>query len=105
MILRPCKVMYRKRQQICKRMREAKERLQSERSQDDAPRILPELRRQIIVRDFDFGEVEYTFDLLRSSRVDSYRIRVDGKELLGRYGWARALELIRKGFLRVGAAD
>lgn len=96
--------MYRKRQQICKRMREAKERLQLERPVD-SPCILPELRRQIIVRDFDFGEVEYTFDLLRSSRVDSYRIRVDGKELPGRYGWARALELIRKGFLRVGAAE
>ena len=86
-------------------MREAKERLQSERPAADTPHLLPELRRQIIVRDFDFGEVEYTFDLLRSSRIDCYRIKVDGKELPGRYGWARALELIRKGFLRVGVAD
>lgn len=67
----------------------------------DYPVELPELRRQIIVRDFDFGPVEYTFDLLKSPRIDSYRVRVDGKVLPGRYGWARALELIRKGFLRV----
>ena len=76
-----------------------------ERPPPDYPLALPELRRQIIVRDFDFGQVEYTFDLLRSNRIDSYRIRVDGKMLPGRHGWARALELIRKGFLRVGATE
>lgn len=84
-------------------MREAKERRRLELPAPLYPQALPELRRQIVVRDFDFGEVVYTFDLLRSNRVDSYRIRVDGKVLPGRYGWARALELIRKGFLRVGA--
>ena len=97
--------MYRKRHQICKRMREAKERRRMERPAPEYPAALPELRRRVVIRDFDFVEVEYTFDLLRSGRVDSYRIKVDGKELPGRYGWARALELIRKGFLRVGATE
>jgi hypothetical protein len=82
-------------------MREAKERRRMELPAPDYPPDLPELRRQIVVRDFDFGEVEYTFDLLRSNRIDCYRIRVDGKELPGVFGWSRALEVIRKGFLRV----
>jgi hypothetical protein len=82
-------------------MRDAKERHRMERPAPQYPRILPELRRQIVVRDFDFGEVEYTFDLLRSNRIDCYRIRVDGKELPGVFGWSRALEVIRKGFMRV----
>jgi len=73
-----------------------------ERPAPEYPHEPPELRRQIIVRDFDFGEVEYTFDLLRSGRIDCYHIRVDGKDLPGVFGWSRALEMIRKGFVRVG---
>ncbi len=87
---------------MCARMRAAKERRRMERQGPDYPADLPVLRRQIIVRDFDFGEVEYTFDLLRSGRIDCYRIRVDGKELPGVFGWSRVLEMIRKGFIRVG---
>ena len=35
---------------------------------------LPELRRQIIIRDFDFGEKIHTLDLYRTDRVDCYRV-------------------------------
>lgn len=90
---------------MCARMRAAKERRRLGMPAPGYPPELPELRRQIVVRDFDFEPVEYTFDLLRTSRIDSYRVRVDGRVLPGRYGWARALELIRKGFVRVSGGE
>lgn len=93
--------MYRKRHAICKRMREAKERKRLESPAPDYPAELPELRRQIIIRDFDFGEVEYTFNLYRSNRIDCYRVETDGKMLVGRKGWSSILKLLRLAFPRV----
>ena len=93
--------MYRKRHTICKRMREAKERKIFESSAPDYPIDLPELRRQIVVRDFDFGKVEYIFNLYKSNRVDCYVVEVDKKRLVGRKGWSSVLELLRLAFPRV----
>lgn len=46
------------------------------------------------------GPARHEFVLLRSDRIDCYRVAVDGQLLPGRMGWARILELIRKTFLR-----
>ena len=70
------------------------------------PRELPELRRKIIVIDYDFGEpIQHEILLHRSNRIDTYKVFVDGNALPGRIGWARVLEMIRKAFIRVSISD
>lgn len=64
---------------------------------------LPDLRREIIVRDHDFGLVEHHVKLFRCGRIDCYRVEVDGAPWKPRVGWSRALEVLRKAFVRVGA--
>jgi hypothetical protein len=66
---------------------------------------LPDLRRELIVIDHDFGEVRHHFELRKSTRIDSYQVTVDGQQLPGRYGWSRVLEMARKSFIRVGVFD
>ena len=68
------------------------------------PAALPELRRQIIIRDFDFGENIHTLDLYRTDRVDCYRVVADGVEWKERIGWSKILAGLRKSMPRVGAA-
>lgn len=95
---------YRKRTSMARRMaaaRAAKERLRMEGEAVELRPELPELRREVIVRDYDFGLVEYRFELRRTNRVDCYRMMCDGVEVAARIGWARALEMVRRGFCRV----
>lgn len=63
----------------------------------------PDIRRRIIVENYDFDRVtRHEFVLLKSDRIDCYRVAVDGKLLQGRMGWSKILsELVRKAFLRV----
>ena len=84
-------------------MREAKERKRLESPTPAYPAQLPELRRRIIVIDYDFGEVVHQIDLYRTNRVDCYRAVADGRPWRDRIGWSRVLEGIRKSFLRVAA--
>lgn len=70
---------------------------------DDRPLVMPELRRQIIIVDYDFGMVEHRIDLYRTNRIDCYRVVADGGEWKQRAGWSTVLEAIRKSFLRVGS--
>lgn len=96
--------MYCKRQQYSKKlkaMREAKERKRINGEAPDYQAQLPELRRQIIIKDFDFGEVVHTVDCFMSNRVDCYRVEVDGRPWKDRVGWSNILQAIRKGFPRV----
>jgi hypothetical protein len=61
----------------------------------------PDIRRRIIVEDYDYGRmVRHEFVLLKSGRIDCYRVAVDGKLLPGRIGWSKILELVRKAFVR-----
>lgn len=69
----------------------------------DYPRPMPELRRQIIIRDFDFGETIHTLDLYRTNRIDCYRVVADGVEWKERIGWSKLLAGLRKSMPRVGA--
>ena len=53
---------------------------------------LPQLRREIIVTDFDTGEpVTHTMHLYRSDRVGCYRAVADGKPWKDRIGWSKVL--------------
>lgn len=52
------------------RMRAGKDAARMERPAPDYPPTLPELRRRIVIQDFDFGEKIHTLDLYRTNRVD-----------------------------------
>lgn len=56
----------------------------------------PDLRRRVVVEDYDSGQVVRTvIDLHATSRIDSYRVAIDGKPQPGRLGWSRVLGLLR----------
>lgn len=70
----------------------------------DYPRELPDLRRRIVIEDFDFGHRVHVLELHKTNRVDCYRVEVDGKPWKARIGWSRLLEGLRKSMPRVGAS-
>lgn len=100
---------YRKRNREClartklrANQRAAKARIREDGDAPDYPAVLPKLRRIVIVIDFDFGPMVEVFGLWRTSRIDCYRMTwKDGTVINECIGWAKALEIIRKGFLRV----
>lgn len=56
----------------------------------------PDLRRRLIVEDYDSGKLVRTvIDMHATTRIDSYRVRIDGKVQAGRMGWSRILGLLR----------
>lgn len=85
-------------------IRRGRERARIEGPAPDYPPALPELRRQIIIRDFDFGEKIHTLDLYRTDRRDCYKVIADGVEWKERIGWSKILAGLRKSMPRVGAA-
>lgn len=98
--------MYRKRSKCSRKlanMRKARERKRIEADPPDYPAILPELRREIVVIDHDFGTVVEHMQLFKTNRIDSYRAVVNGEVWRERIGWAKVLEGVRKSFMRVRA--
>lgn len=105
--------MYRKRKYGSRKYNAARERAKisvAVRAQnrpdtppsDYPPVELPALRRRIIIETFDFGEtVRHEILLYRTTRIDSYRVVVDGTPLRQKLGFARVLELIRKALPRL----
>ena len=69
------------------------------------PAELPELRRRVIIIDYDFGKRVYRLELFRTNRVDCYRAEANGRLWRDRVGWSKVLEGIRKSFVRVGARN
>jgi len=98
--------MYKKRtkgSRKLKNMREAKCRKIAAGPAPAYPPELPELRRTIIVIDYDFGPVAHRIDLYKTRRIDCYRAVVDGKPWRDKIGWSRVLEVVRKGFIRLSS--
>lgn len=63
---------------------------------------LPDLRREVVVTDYDTGQpVTHTMQLFRSDRVDCYRALTDGQIWKDRVGWSKALAGVRKAYQRV----
>lgn len=57
----------------------------------------PHLRRRITIEDFDgAGPRMHVVELYRTSRIDSYRAVVDGREWQPRIGWSRVLDGLRR---------
>ncbi len=75
---------------------EGKRRARMERPAPEPAQVLPELRMRITVERFDSGTAErHEFALLRSRRVDVYRVLVDGQPWAV-CGLSRVLEGLRK---------
>ena len=56
----------------------------------------PPLRRRITIEDFDGPEpVTHVIELHRTTRIDSYRATVDGRDWQPRIGWSRVLDGLR----------
>ena len=86
-------------------MREAKRLKRENGATPDYPTELPNLRRRIIVIDFDSGEpVRRCIDLYRTGRVDCYRAVANGGPWGNKIGWSKVIETMRKSFIRVGSS-
>ncbi len=83
------------------RMRAARAAARMARPAPEYPPALPQLRRRIVVTDYDFGERTHTIDLYRTSRIDCYRVVADGVEWRARAGWSQVLAGIRRALPRV----
>lgn len=82
-------------------MRRGRERAAMAREPRGRMPDLPDLRRRVVVTDYDTGQpVTHTLDLYRTRRVDLYRCVGDGKPWKT-CGWSKALEGLRKSFHRV----
>lgn len=76
------------RQRKLQAMKRGKERAAMAREPRGRMPELPQLRREIIVTDFDTGDpVTHTMHLYRSDRVDCYRAVADGRPWKDRIGW------------------
>lgn len=82
-------------------MRKARERKRIESAAPDYPMQLPELRRKIIIIDYDFGETRHVLELYKSDRIDCFKVFVDGELWKKRIGFSRILSGIRKALPRV----
>jgi hypothetical protein len=82
-------------------MRRGRDRARMAREPKGRAPELPNLRREVIVIDYDSGEpVTHTLHLFKTRRVDTYRIEADGKPWK-RGGWSAALVGLRKAYPRV----
>lgn len=85
------------------RMRAAKEAKRHAGSAPEYPAELPLLRRRITVESFDFGHETHVIDLYRTSRIDCYRVAIDGRPWKDRIGWSKILAGLRKSLPRVSS--
>ena len=65
---------------------------------------LPDLRRRIVIEDWDFSHKIHVLELHRTNRRDCYRVTVDGQPWKDRIGWSAILAGLRKSMPRVGAS-
>ena len=63
---------------------------------------LPQLRRELIVIDYDTGApVTHTLRLYRCGRIDQYLVEADGHPWRDRIGWSKVLAGVRKSYQRL----
>jgi hypothetical protein len=85
------------------KMREARAARRIEGPTPNYPPSLPELRRRIVIEDFDFGHRVHVLELHRTNRIDCYRVVADGKEWKRRMGWSKILSGLRKSLPRLSS--
>jgi hypothetical protein len=82
-------------------MRRGRDRARMARPVEGRAPDLPNLRRELIVIDYDSGQpVTHTLHFYRSRRVDVYRVAADGQPWKS-CGWSAALAGLRKAYPRV----
>ena len=84
-------------------MRRGRERTMLESPAPGYPVALPDLRRRIVIENFDFAHEVHVMEFFRTDRIDCFRVVVDGKEWKRRIGFSQALAGLRKSMPRVGA--
>ncbi len=93
----------------CETMRRAKAQRQAERAEVSGPRLHwqpPELRKIIVVIDFDSGRpMMRMLQLWRGSRIDNYRIVSPKGAAKMPAGWSKVLGTVREKMPRVRAAE
>lgn len=89
------------KQRWSQRMVKARERKRLENDPPDYPVEFPDLRRKIIIIDYDFGEKRYEMDLYKTNRIDCYKVIINGKIWKKRIGWSNILAGIRKSLPRI----
>ena len=87
------------------RMKSGKDRLRMANPVPEYRPQMPELRRRILIEDFDFGHELHVMEFFRTNRIDCFRVVVDGKEWKKRIGFSMALAGLRKSMPRVGNFD
>lgn len=88
--------------EMCARMREAKDRKRLASGPPVYPLDIPDIRRRIVVEDYDCGRVvRHEFELHKTRRIDCYRVIVDGKEWKKSAGWSAVLAGLRKALPRL----
>jgi len=90
--------MYRKTAKSLKyeNMRKAKERKRLESPAPEPIIDLPDLRKTIVITNFDFGEEVHRFELMQTGRIDQYKVLVDGELWKHRIGLSGILAGVRK---------
>lgn len=83
-------------------MRRGRERARMLRPIEERAPDLPDLRRRIVIEDFDHGHHVHVLELHRCDRIDCYRVVADGKPWKDRIGWSAILAGLRKSMPRVG---
>lgn len=82
-------------------LRRGRDRANASKPPRGYPPTLPDLRREVIVIDYDSGQpVAHTLHLYRTKRVDTYRVEANGKPWKC-CGWSAALAGLRKAYPRV----
>ena len=93
----------RRRKEALARMQAGKAAARMAMTEPERAPELPELRRRIVIEDWDFGHRVHVMELHKTSRRDCYRVTVDGKPWKARIGWSKILEGLRKSLPRVGS--
>lgn len=83
-------------------MRRGRDRARMLSPIEERPPELPDLRRRIVIEDFDFGHRIHVLEMHRTNRRDCYRVVADGKPWKDRIGWSAILAGLRKSMPRVG---
>ena len=82
-------------------LRRGRNRANASKPERGYPPDLPNLRREVIVIDYDSGKpITHTLHLNRTRRVDVYRVEADGQPWRC-CGWSAALAGLRKAYPRV----
>lgn len=100
--------MYRRTSKYAKRREWHRRPAIAEADQRPAIWRPPKLRRRITIEDFDGVDTRvHVIELLRSNRIDSYRVVIDGRPWTPRnqktVGWSRVLDWVRKATPRLAS--